>query len=208
MESSTPTFSNGVVTPRAEDRPNCNTSPSCVLPCFRFFLRGSQKPSRRTNLYNLEKNVATCDKEKLLSFNLCTRAEASMLFEHNMNLTLVTILLRSLSPHRYLFLHVQRTVFLKLPGAIRRGRRPHFPPLFPLLRSLFDLTLQKPPVFLVSAVPRATRDRFLDVLGIAREQEALSAKAADQTGHFLLDRTVEPPSSSAAVSSSILNEDW
>ena len=52
------------------------------------------------------------------------------------------------------------TVFLILQGAIRRGRRPHFPPLFPLLRSLFDLTLQMPPV---SAVPRATRDRFLDV---------------------------------------------
>ena len=55
------------------------------------------------------------------------------------------------------------TVFLILQGAIRRGRRPHFPPLFPLLRSLFDLTLQMPLVFLVSAVPRASRDRFLDV---------------------------------------------
>ena len=40
-----------------------------------------------------------------------------------------------------------------------------------------------PPVFLVSTAPRAARDRFLDVFGIAREQEALSA-----TEHFLLGR--------------------
>ena len=49
----------------------------------------------------------------------------------------------------------------------------------------FCMMLQTmPPFFLVSTAPRATRDRFLDVLGIAREQEALSAKEADQRGHF------------------------
>ena len=84
-----------------------------------------------------------------------------MLPQYDIKMPSISILLRSPSPQRNIIQHVRRTEFQIFEGAVLRTdlyssfkfvsaypqgiswqRRPYFPQVLPLLRSVFDLTLQ------------------------------------------------------------------